>query len=274
MAEAVRAVMTAESPAAGVAAVADGPDDYDAKLWKVLSSDLGVTGLLVPGAGSAVSAWAWREVRTVRWPSWAAAWPASRPVQLRHRAHGPTRRRQRGGGGAAPADRRWERDRRRAAPSVEALLGPVPVAAGRCQPGRGRQLAAVRRAIVRRRRRDGHCILVPAAVLAAAFAGSPFTPAPRAMATAAMSVVDTTRPQATVRLDQARARLVGGFSGCDAAVGPVGRGRDRPRLRAVGREPVPARAHGRLLQDQVPVRVADRLVPGGPAPASRPGHQR
>jgi alkylation response protein AidB-like acyl-CoA dehydrogenase len=37
----------------------------------------------------------------------------------------------------------------------------------------------------------------------------------------AMPVIDTTRPQATIRLDRAPARLIGGFSSCEEAVGPI-----------------------------------------------------
>lgn len=48
MASAVRTVMHALSPMSRVAAIADGPDAYDAPLWSALSDRLGVTGVLVP----------------------------------------------------------------------------------------------------------------------------------------------------------------------------------------------------------------------------------
>jgi alkylation response protein AidB-like acyl-CoA dehydrogenase len=64
MAETVRAVVRAKSPADRVAAVADGPDEYDLPLWRTLAGDLGVTGVLVPehlgGLGMG-----WAEARVV-----------------------------------------------------------------------------------------------------------------------------------------------------------------------------------------------------------------
>lgn len=219
MAEAVRAVMTAESPAARVAAVADGPDDYDAKLWKVLSSDLGVTGLLVPGELGGLGL-GWREARMVL--AELGRGLACLPF-LSSCVIAPTVLR--GGDSAAAAELLPRIADGSAIVAValgdEALLGPDPSPpAGASPAGDGSWRLSGQLSFVA----DGataHCILVPAARADGLCGWFAVDASTQGVTTAAMSVVDTTRPQATVRLDQARARLVGGFSGCDAAVGPV-----------------------------------------------------
>ncbi|MFC6239288.1 acyl-CoA dehydrogenase family protein [Longivirga aurantiaca] len=64
MAEAVRSVLAAESPIERVAAVADGLDGLDAPLWRTLAQDLGVTGVLVPEAHGGLGL-GWAEARVV-----------------------------------------------------------------------------------------------------------------------------------------------------------------------------------------------------------------
>jgi alkylation response protein AidB-like acyl-CoA dehydrogenase len=64
MADAVRGVVTARSPAERVAEIADGPEAYDAPLWRTLSSDLGVTGVLVPEEHGGLGL-GWPEARVV-----------------------------------------------------------------------------------------------------------------------------------------------------------------------------------------------------------------
>ena len=64
MASTVRAVLAAHCSSARVAAVADGPDDYDAALWQLLSTDLGITGVLI-GEDMGGLGLGWREARVV-----------------------------------------------------------------------------------------------------------------------------------------------------------------------------------------------------------------
>ena len=64
MAEAVRSVMNAESSLDRVAAIADGLEGFDEQLWRVLASELGVTGLLVPEQHGGLGL-SWREARVV-----------------------------------------------------------------------------------------------------------------------------------------------------------------------------------------------------------------
>jgi acyl-CoA dehydrogenase len=218
MAEAVRAVMAAESPAARVAAVADGPDDYDAKLWQVLCSDLGVTGLMVPGELGGLGL-GWREARIVlaELGRGLACLPflsscVIAPAVLRC------------GDSAVAAELLPRIADGTAIVAValgdEALLGPAPAPRVTAVPATAGWRLSGQLSFVA----DGaaaQVILVPAARadgLCGWFAVETGAPG---VAVAAMPVIDTTRPQATVRLDQAPARLAGEFSSCEAAVGPV-----------------------------------------------------
>jgi alkylation response protein AidB-like acyl-CoA dehydrogenase len=64
MMQTVRSALAAHSSIARVAAVADGPDPYDAALWQRLSSELGITGVLVPTQFGGLGL-GWREARVV-----------------------------------------------------------------------------------------------------------------------------------------------------------------------------------------------------------------
>ncbi|MCW2848445.1 MAG: acyl-CoA dehydrogenase domain protein [Marmoricola sp.] len=64
MAETVAAVVRSQSPAERVAAVADGPEEYDEPLWRTLAVDLGVTGVLVPEEYGGLGM-GWAEARVV-----------------------------------------------------------------------------------------------------------------------------------------------------------------------------------------------------------------
>jgi acyl-CoA dehydrogenase len=219
MADTVRNVMATESAASRVAAVADGPDDYDAKLWQVLSADLGVTGVLVPEQFGGLGL-GWREARVilaelgrglacVPFPSSCVIAPT---VLI-------------SGGSAAAAELLPRIANGSAIVAValgdETLLGPEPSSGVDASqgPDGGWRLsghlpfvadgAVAQHILVLAARPDG---LHGWFVVAADAAG---------VATSAMPVIDATRPQATVRLDQAPARLVSGFGACAEAVGPI-----------------------------------------------------
>jgi alkylation response protein AidB-like acyl-CoA dehydrogenase len=219
MAQTVRAVMAAESPASRVAAVADGPDDYDAKLWQVLSSDLGITGLLVP-EGLGGLGLGWREARVIL----AELGRGLACVPFLHSSV------------IAPAvllagdsEVAAELLPRIADGSVivtvalddETLLGPEPASSiAACPESDGvwrlsgqvpfvAYGSAAEHILVAASRPDGQY---------GWFAVASDTPG---VTTEALPVIDTTRPQAKVQLDQAPARLAGGFGPCEAAIASI-----------------------------------------------------
>lgn len=219
MAQTVRSVMAAESPASRVAAVADGPDDYDVKLWQVLSSDLGITGLLVPDRFGGLGL-GWREARVILaelgrglacvpyLPSCVIA-PA---VLLSGDSAVAAELLPRIADGSAIVT---------VALGDENLLGAEPTSAVAARPeGNGGwrlsgQLSfvaygvAAQHILVLATRPDGLCGWFALASDA------------RGVITEAGPVIDATRPQAKVHLDQAPARLVGGFNTCEMAIGPI-----------------------------------------------------
>jgi alkylation response protein AidB-like acyl-CoA dehydrogenase len=219
MAETIRAVLAAESPASSVAAVADGPDDYNMKLWRVLSADLGVTGLLVPTEIGGLGL-GWREARVVLAELGRSL--ACVPF-LSSCVIAPTVL---GAGDSAAATELLARIADGSAIVAvalgdETLLGPDPTSGVGADPaGDGSWRLSGQLSFVA----DGAAAqftLVPAARADglhgwfAVAAGAPGVTA------TAMPVVDATRPQAAVRLEQARATLVSEFSAGEAAVGPV-----------------------------------------------------
>jgi alkylation response protein AidB-like acyl-CoA dehydrogenase len=219
MAETVRAVVAAKSPASRVAAVADGPDEYDTKLWQVLSSDLGVTGLLVPEEFGGLGL-GWREARVVLAelgrglacvPFLSSCVIAPTVILAGGSALATELLPQIADGSAIAA----------VALGDEALLGPDPTSGVGASPAEDGGWRLTGRLPFVTDGTAAQYILVLAARpdgLHAWFAVAANAPG---VATAAMTVVDTTRPQATVRLDQAPARLVGEFSACEEAIGPV-----------------------------------------------------
>jgi alkylation response protein AidB-like acyl-CoA dehydrogenase len=218
MAETVRAVLTAVSPASRVASVADSPDDYDTKLWQVLSSDLGVTGVLIPEEFGGLGL-GWREARVVLAelgralacvPFLSSCVIAPTILLADHNAIASELLRHIADGSAVVA----------VALGDAALLGPHPapaIEATATDDGGWRlsgQLSFVAEAAA------AQYVLVPAARvdgLSAWFVVA--TDAPGVCVTA-MAVVDPTRPQATVQLD-GPARPVSEFRACADIVGPV-----------------------------------------------------
>jgi alkylation response protein AidB-like acyl-CoA dehydrogenase len=219
MAETVRTVVATEAPASRVAAVADGPDDYDTKLWQVLSSDLGITGLLVPSRLGGLGL-GWREVRVIMaelgrglacvpFLSSCVIAPA---VLLSDDSTVATELLPQIAAGSTIVA---------VALGDETLLGPEPTSGVSARPDEGGgwrlsgQLSFVS---------DGTAaqyILVLAARPDGLYAWFAVAADAQGVAIAAMPVVDATRPQATVQLDQAPARLAGGFSACEEAIGPI-----------------------------------------------------
>jgi alkylation response protein AidB-like acyl-CoA dehydrogenase len=202
-----------------MAAEADGPEDYDAKLWQVLSAELGVTGLLIPEdlGGLGLD---WRAARAVLGelgrglacvpflsscviaPTVLLAGDAAVASELLPRI---------ADGSAMVA----------VALGDETLLSADPSASVEATAGAdgGWQLSGQLLFVA-----DGgaaHHILVPAADADGRpgwFLVSGDAPG---VVTEAMPVVDTTRPQATVRLNGAAGRPVSSADSWTELVGPV-----------------------------------------------------
>jgi alkylation response protein AidB-like acyl-CoA dehydrogenase len=219
MAQTIRAVMVAESPASRVAAVADGPDDYDAKLWQVLSADLGVTGVLVPDRFGGLGL-GWREARVIlaelgrglACAPFLLSCVIAPAVLLSADSAVAAELLPRIADGSAIVT---------VALDDEDLLGPQPTSriAASADGNGGWRLsgempfvaygAAAHHVLVLAARPDGLCgwFAVASDTLGVTIEVLP--------------VIDTTRPQAKIHLDQASAKLAGGFASCETAVGPI-----------------------------------------------------
>jgi alkylation response protein AidB-like acyl-CoA dehydrogenase len=219
MAETVRTVMAAESPASRVAAVADGPDDYDTKLWQVLSSDLGITGLLVPGKHGGLGL-GWREARAIlaelgrglACVPFLSSCVIAPTVLLSCDSAAATELLPRIADGSAIVA---------VALGDETLLGPDPTSGVAASPGEdgGWRLSGKLPFVA-----DGAAaqyILVLAAGPDGLYGWFAVAADAPGVAIVAMPVIDATRPQATVRLDHAPGRRVGGFSTCAQVIDPV-----------------------------------------------------
>jgi alkylation response protein AidB-like acyl-CoA dehydrogenase len=220
MAQTLRSLLAQASPPARVAAVADGPQLWDAQLWSRLSSQLGVCGALVPESFGGLGL-GWRELRVILHelgrslacvPYLSSCVLA--PTILLDNPHAATSAAstellpQIATGDAIVA----------VALSDEMLLGPAPTAVARATSTAGGWELSGTTQFVPDAVAANH-LLVPAALPdgGAGWFAAP-TDVPE-VAVTAMPVLDTTRPLATIELHAAPARLVAAYDSVATAVG-------------------------------------------------------
>jgi alkylation response protein AidB-like acyl-CoA dehydrogenase len=219
MADTMRAVMAAESPAARVESIADGPADFDAKLWQVLCSDLEVTGLVVP-AKFGGQGMGWREVRVVlaelgrglACAPYLSSCVLAPTILLAHESEAAARLLPQIAEGSA---------------IVTVALGddtlteadPKPCALASRGEGGAWQLSGQLSFVPDAH--AAHYVLVPATDPDGLVGWYAVDIGAQGVSVAAMPVIDTTRPQASLRMDKAPATLVGASSTYEEAVDPV-----------------------------------------------------
>jgi acyl-CoA dehydrogenase len=219
MAATMRAVLDAKSPPARVAEIADGPDDHDRELWKALASDLGVTGVLVPEQHGGLGL-GWRETRVVLAEQGRAlacvpflsSCVVAVTVILSSKDESAAAELLPGiaDGGLVVA----------VALGEEGLLSDPPHSTVEARlVGEAYELRGETRFVSDGASAD--ILLVPARREDGRHAWFVVDPTATGVVRTPMTVVDTTRPQAIVRLDSVTSRLLGQFGEPGDVVGPA-----------------------------------------------------